>query len=252
MNKKEFLEHFDVEDKNEIAKIYEKYQVTDYGISSYTDEFYSPNIWNKILNLQKKLQIQVETCGYFEESERRIIFFKGEYLGEIPIKLYKIKNLSKFKELKHKDYLGSLMGLGIKREKIGDLIVKDEFCYFPTFEEIGKIIINELKTVGHNPVEITLSEEVRLEANLESFNITISSGRLDALVAAITKISREECIKLIERGEINVNYEVLKDKSFKLKEKDIISIKKYGKYRYEKVLGNTKKDKEKIEIKKFI
>lgn len=252
MTKKEFVEYFDTEDKNEIAKIYEKYQMTDYGISSFTEEFYPPNIWNKILNMQKKLQVEVETFGYFNESERRVVIFKGDYSVEIPVKLYKIKNLSKFRLLNHKDYLGALMSLGIKREKIGDLIVKEEFCYFPTFEEIGKIIINGLQTVANNPVEISLSEDVELNANLETLILVINSNRLDAIVAAITKVSREECTKLIERGEIIVNYETIKDKSFKIKENDILSIKKYGKFKYIGTVGNTKKDKLRIEIKKFI
>ena len=252
MNKKDFMEFFSVEDKNLVAKLYEKYTLTEFGVSSYTEEFHSPNIWNEILKMGKRLGVEVETYGISKLCERRLIVFKGEYPIELPIKTLSIKNLSKFRVLGHKDYLGALMSLGIKREKLSDLIVKGDRCYFTTFEDITKIIFNELKTVGNNPVEVEFSKEEELEVEFEDVLLTISSERIDSLVAGITKLSRELAVKNIERGEIAVNYEIQKDKSFKLKENDIISIKGYGKFKYSELKGSTKKEKLKIEIKKFI
>lgn len=252
MNKKDFIEFFGVEDKNEVAKLYEKYTLTEFGISSWTDEFYSPNIWNELLKMKKSLGVEIETYGISAQSEKRAILFKGDYEVEFPLKLLSIKNLSKFKSLAHKDYLGALMSLGIKREKLGDLVVKGDQCYFLTFEDMAKIIFHELKTVGNNPVEVQYLDKIEIEIEFEKVLVTISSERLDSLVGAVTKQSRESAVKSIERGEVLVNYEIQKDKSLKLQKDDVISIKGYGKFKYIEVLGNTKKDKKRIEIKKFV
>lgn len=252
MNKKEFLDYFSLEDKNSIAKLYEKYTLQSYGKTIFTDEFYPPTVWNTVKNLEKTLKVTIKTHGISEDSEKRVIEFIGDRDSLSPINIYEIHNLSKFKELKHKDYLGALMGLGIKREKISDLIVKDDICYFMTFLDIAEIIINNLEKVGSNPVHLSLSSKDKLSMSFEELVFPISSERLDAFVAAITKKSREESVKLIERGEVFINYFEEKEKNYKLKIDDIITIKHVGKFKFTNILGNTKKDKIRIEVKKFV
>lgn len=255
MNKKDFIEYFNTEDKNSISHIFEKYELTNYGLLGITEEFYPPLIWAKLLEMENKLRVKVETFGYFSESERRVITFTGEdnYSNDkVELKILKIRNLSKFKTLSHKDYLGSLMSLGIKREKFGDLIVKEEICYVPTFQNIGDFVINELKMIGRNPVEISYGEEISINVEFEELNLIISSNRLDNFVAAITKLSREESIKNIERGEVLIDYFVVKDKSSKIKENSIITIKYFGKYKFLGKRGETKKDKVRISVKRYV
>lgn len=255
MNKKEFIEYFNTEDRNSISHIFEKYELTNYGLIGITEEFYPPIIWVKLLEMENKLRVKVNTSGYFSESERRVITFVGEdNFGDekVELKLLEIKNLSKFKTLSHKDYLGSLMSLGIKREKFGDLIVKGEFCYVPTFQNIGDFVINELKMIGRNPVEITYREATSVNAEFEELNLIISSNRLDNFIAAITKLSREESIRAIERGEVLVDYFVTKEKSSKIKDNSIITIKYFGKYKFIGKTGETKKDKVRINVKKYV
>lgn len=252
MNKKEFLDFFSLEDRNSIAKLYEKYTLQSYGKTIFTDEFYPPTIWNTIKNLEKTLQVSIKTHGLSEDSEKRIIEFVGENDMALPITMYEIHNLSKFKELKHKDYLGALMGLGIKREKISDLIIQDDVCYFMTFNDIADIINSSLDKVGSNPIRLSVSSKDRLSITFEELVFPISSERLDAFVAAITKKSREESVKLIEHGHVFINYFEEKEKNYKLKVGDIITIKQIGKYKFNNILGNTKKDKIRVEVKKFV
>ena len=255
MNKKEFIEYFSLEDKNNISHIFEKYELTNYGIKGVTEEFYSPLIWSKLIEIEKKLGVKVYADGYFLESERRVVVFIGEECfdeNEEKIKLLEIKNMSKFKELGHKDYLGGLMSLGIKREKFGDMIVKGEYCYIPTFPSIGEFVINELKIIGKNPVEIKFSDKNDINPNFEDLNLIIPSNRLDAVIASITKLSREESIKIIEKGEVTLNYLIVKEKNAKVKDDSIIAIKYFGKYKFLGSIGETKKNKVRISVKKYI
>lgn len=255
MNKKEFLEYFALEEKNQISHLFEKYEFSYFsGVETFTEEFYPPTVWAKLVGIKDKLNLEINAYGYFEEAERRLVFFNSEIFGARKIlKLIKIKNLSKFKELNHRDYLGAIMALGIKREKIGDLIVKNENCYLTTFDGIGNIIIGELKTVGKNPVEVSwIEEDLQINHSFEINNYIIASNRLDALIGAICKVSRQEGINLIERGDVQLGYIVCKEKSKSIKEMTIISIKSHGKFQFLGKIGETKKEKEKISVKKFI
>lgn len=254
MNKKEFMEYFKNEESNSIAHIYEKYKLTDYDIEGITDFFYPPPIWTQIKELEKKLGVKVETFGYFNNSERRVLSFrkeedKGE--AEVPFKLLEIKNLSKFRELSHRDYLGGVMSLGIKREKIGDLVVKDGSCYFPTFGDIAEVIIRELNQIGKNPVEIDYCDKAEVSPEFQLINCIVASNRLDSVVAAITKKTREESVKMIERGEVTVNYLITKSKSFKIDDSTMISIKGFGKYEFLEKIGETKKEKMRVQVKQY-
>ena len=179
-----------------------------------------------------------------------------ENFFDFPHKLLKISIASKFKEYKHKDFLGSLMGLNIKRELMGDLILENGAGYIPVSNKIADIISNELTQIGKAPctVEIVDLKEIK---NLPKYKyddklITVSSKRLDNIVCAITNISRNKVIEPIEKGKILVDYTKETDKSKLLEVGSLITIKGFGKYKLFSEKGETKKGKERLLIKKYI
>ena len=161
-----------------------------------------------------------------------------------PVKYFKVTNRSKFKELEHKHYLGTIMSLGIKRELMGDLIVEDDSCYGIVSEEIFDFLVDNLKEVGRNPVTV---EEVNRNQvpslKFEELVDSVSSVRLDNIVSVMINNSRSKGLELIETGEVSVNYVVDKEKNSSLKEGDIVTIRKKGKFIFEKILGRIKKEK---------
>ena len=124
MKKEKFLELFPKDAVNEARKLYNYFETAEkYEINIFTEEFYTPNFWKR---LGVKIGgMNVKTCGLTEVSERRQILFENyeDKEAEYPNKILNIKNLSKFKKQEHKDYLGSLLGLNIKRELLGDILV---------------------------------------------------------------------------------------------------------------------------------
>lgn len=222
----------------------------------YSKYFYPPQVCKKLLELNIR-NIEFVTCGLNENCEKSMLAvipknFPKEYLY-FPIKYFKIINKSKFKELEHKHYLGTIMSLGIKRELMGDLIVENNFCYGVVTEELFDFFLSNLKEIGRNPViveEITKSEipELKFQEIIDS----ISSVRLDILVSVMINSSRNKGLELIECGDVSVNYSIEKEKNRLLKEGDIITIRKKGKFIFEKVIGESKKGKFRILIKKFI
>lgn len=178
----------------------------DYPV--YSRYFYPPNFWTRLENLN--LGVKFSFLGINDSCEKKMI---GVYpkdfdsaMLSFPVKYFKIANGSKFKELEHKHYLGSIMSLGLKREILGDLIVKDGICYGIINEELFTFLKENLKMIGKIPVE---AEDVAL------------------------------------------NYNTDKDKSRVVKERDIISIRRKGKFLIDSVLGESKKGKIRILIKKF-
>ena len=115
MNKEEFLKQFI--DKDLASKVYNTLNIClEYGIVANTEIFLTPNIWKKISS--EYFGIKVEMRGY---DRKQICFYPKDSIPLFEYDILKIVVDNKFKEYTHKDFLGSIMSLNIKRELIGDL-----------------------------------------------------------------------------------------------------------------------------------
>ncbi len=256
MDKKGFLNLFKKEDENRVLKLWEDILLAesiDFPIQ--TEEFYPPNISFMLERINiNKMKFLFE--GLTLESEKKsILIMPSGYSGDLPSFnniFFKINGSNKFKELYHKDFLGSLMALGIKREILGDIIVENNIAYGIINE--GKYnLIEDIEKIGNVGVSIEkISKENIPVVKFQSMSGTISSLRLDNFVSEISNLSRQKAVDLIEGGLVMINYNISKNKSLDLKEGDIITVKKIGKFIFEKNLGENKKGKIKVSIKKFI
>ncbi len=259
MNKKEFINTFRIEDTNLLGNLYDKYRLSlDTGMKVTTEEFYPPIIWKNICTLGGRLGVRVEVEGYFDFGERREISFvpldEDYFHMDIERVIVKVTNKSNFKKLEHKDYLGSIMNLGIKREMLSDLVIDEKSCYFVTNKTILNLLERELLQAGRNPLEIKVIErkEELPKHKFEERDEILSALRLDAVVATLARISRNEAVKKIEKKEVSVDYLVRESKSYEIKEGEIITIRKIGKFYFEGLRGQTKKDRLKVRFKKFV
>ena len=225
----------------------------DYPV--YTKYFMPPILSYSLKDLRIG-NIKFKLCGISKNCEKNMIAIYPEEFEDIidfPVKYFRIENKSKFKDLQHKDYLGSIMNLGKRREILGDLIVEGKFCYGITTEENFEFLKGNLSLVGRNPVEI---EEVRSseipESKFEEIVVTVPSLRVDSLVAEIVGTSRAKAVTMIENQDVNLNYSIETNRSKILKLEDTITIRKKGKFIVLDVLGETKKGKIRIALKKFI
>ena len=219
----------------------------------YSNEFFSLNEINKI----QKAKINYSLKGLNEDSEKKVIAFypkdfPEEYLN-FPVRYFKIIKKSKFIKLEHKHYLGNILSLGIKREIMGDLVVKDEICYGIIMENMFSFLEENLTKINSSPVEILEIEENEIpKSEFQVLNITLSSLRIDSLVAELTNLSRNLSVQHIDLGNVQINYEVEREKDRKIEIGDVIIIKKYGKFKIEEENGLTKKNKNKLIVKKYV
>lgn len=222
----------------------------------YSKYFYPPQVCKKLSQMSIG-GIDFSLCGISEGCEKNMIAVKPKDFPQeelyFPVKYFKVTNRSKFKELEHKHYLGTIMSLGIKRELMGDLIVEDDSCYGIVSEEIFDFLVDNLKEVGRNPVTVEEIDRNQVPSlKFEELVDSVSSVRLDNIVSVMINNSRSKGLELIEAGEVSVNYVVDKEKNSTLKEGDIVTIRKKGKFIFEKILGENKKGKIRVLIKRFI
>ena len=257
MDKKYFLNSINHEDKNLISNIYNKMKIAEKTNKIiFISEFLSPAIWTQISEICENYKIKSYTNGIFKDSDRRMLAFSSYEEPLIyPMNLLKIINNSKFCTLHHKDYLGAIMSLGIKREKLGDLIISDTICYAPVCSDICSYIINNLNDIGNCPCEVSEYDYKLLklpERKFEEKVIISTSLRLDGMVAAICNISRSKSVVLIASGKILVNYLQCEKKDKIIKPNDTLTIRGYGKLKVSDIKGTTQKERLKVEIMQYI
>lgn len=156
--------------------------------------------------------------------------------------------------LTHRDILGSLMGLGLKREAVGDLLLEEGIAVCFLTETAARVVLNELEKVGRYGVRVTAGAPEKLPParRYEEINVNISSPRLDCVVAALCRLSREKAAQLIRGQLAQINGAVAAECAANIKEGDILSLRGYGKFLFDRILYTTKKDRLAVLCKKYI
>ncbi len=197
--------------------------------------------------------------GGSEHSERKRAILAPEYESvdseDYQLVLLEASYPDKFINLEHRDVLGAFMSLGIRREKMGDLIVRDGLIQIITGTEISDYIRMNLTGVKKANV---LFEEKPVSCLMESHeqwqtrDSTLSSLRLDVVVKEIYGMSRNKASLHIDSGIVKVNFRTVESPSFLLREGDLLSVRGKGRSKIVEIHGKTKKDKFKITTAKLI
>lgn len=219
------------------------------------------NTFSEFLNLEEQsilanTYLPCVKFGGYENAERVVAGF-GENITVIdfPISLLEISPvMQKFADrLSHRDFLGALMNLGIKRELLGDIIVKDNIGYLFCLEHIKDYIIGSVDRIKHTTV--TVKEIKGLPNNAVSvpvrYEIIVSSLRADAVISAVYNLSRNDSAKLFAQEKVFVNSRQVSSPSYQLKNGDIVSVRGFGRFIFDSVLRRTKKDRLVISIQKY-
>ncbi|WP_419750290.1 RNA-binding protein [Terrisporobacter petrolearius] len=258
MDKLKLTAHIkDIDLKNKMFRIIDKANGSlknyDVRFSDFLNPFEVESA-KAILNANDDLKYTVD--GGYDESERKIVFIYPFYMDYEDInetlRFIQIEGNFKFKSISHKDYLGSLLSLGIKREKIGDIIIHENFCQVIVTFDICDFILMNLEKVARNNVklkEIYRKEVVYNPPNYKEINFTVSSSRIDCIISGLYNISRQESAKLISNEKVQVNYEKITSCSKEIKSESLISVRGKGRSQINNIGSLTKKGKVKVQGK---
>ncbi len=259
-NINKYIEHIeDQESKITVKKLIDKINYVKKNYNYVVTDFMNPYEVSICLPILKNNTIKHLIYPEYKECERKVFIIYPDFFNEINVDDYicgiRIKNKSKYKSLTHKDYLGSIMSQGIERAKIGDIYVHEEYADIVVQKEITDYLIYNINKIGRNKIEI---EEIKTseinykENDYNILNISISSLRLDNIVRALINKSRDFSVNKIKSGDIKVNWKEITKISYNVSTADVISIRYYGRYKIDEIMGFTKSGRQKIRIKYYI
>ena len=184
----------------------------------------------------------------YKDSEKNIVYIKDEpevLLYEIIIKV----------PVRHQDILGAMYSLNISSELFGDILLIDNRYFIYILPIVRNYFETNFTMVRNSSIELVNIDIDYLKdykRSYERLEFIVSSNRIDTVISSIIHTGRSNISELIKKKEIILNYEFLKDTSYKLKEGDTFSIKRIGKFKYNGVLKNTKSNNIIIEIYKYL
>lgn len=216
--------------------------------------------YSKFLNISEQQlvithlkNVNYKLDGGYDSAERKILIFHPDYdvkANNISlIRVYK----SKLDNLAHKDYLGSLMALNIKRECIGDIILNDTGADIFVLNDILEFVLLNYNVVGRKTIQtehIELGNILINKQNTVDKVLTVSSMRLDVIISNLYNVSRNVSSDAIKSGKVSINSMPVFKNDIKVKALDIINFRGKGRIKITQELGLSFKGKIKIVINK--
>jgi len=256
------------EDKILVAKILDKIKYAKTRNQIVNTDFldmHQKKISQEVLNIEKEKNY-LYYFGFDEAEKSMLIIYPDKYSEIFENNIFNYSSIVKLiritipNELKgkyaHKDYLSGLMKLGIKREKIGDILVFENGADIIVTKEICKYILNNIgQLTRFNKAKVEELDILQIrnpEIKKEQKRITVASLRLDNIVSEISNCSRNIANEIIESQRVFVNYENETRSSKQINEKDVITIRGKGKFNILKIDGQTKKGKTVVIIEHYI
>ena len=163
---------------------------------------------------------------------------------------------SGFRELSHRDYLGSVLGLGLERDAIGDILMPDAHsAILLTDSRVGDFLTTQMEKVATDTVKVSrLPEGIALTGTrrLQPITDTVASERLDCVVAALCNLSREKAQMAVKSGLVELDYEACEACDTTVEAPAVISVRGYGKFTVHAFDGTTRKGRIRLVAGKYM
>ena len=251
------------EDRLLLAKVLDRAgQAQNRNIPAATD-FLSPQQQMQALDLLRLAGVP-ETAylasGGYDGAERKVILFLPDWLDaenaaeELPIRC--LRTVFRAEDhLNHRDFLGSLMGMGIVREKLGDILVGPDSADLIVLDTVADFLAQSWNSAGRAKLRVTEIETAHLhipQVQCQEVRDTVSSLRLDAVASTGFRMARGKAADLVTSGRVQVNWRECTKPDKLLSAGDTVSARGFGKFVLAEVGGTTKKGRTSIMIKRYI
>ncbi|MFE8695259.1 RNA-binding protein [Cytobacillus sp. FJAT-53684] len=251
-------QHFRPEEKEFIDQVLNWKNIVEDSYAPKLTDFQDPReqeIVRSIIGSQA--DVKVEWFGGTLASERKRAFIFPDYFqyeeDDFQISLFELDYPKKFITLEHPQVLGSLMSLGLKRGKFGDILVDEDRIQFFVSQDVEEYIGSQLESVGRASVSIRklpLANAIQSKESWQETSVISSSLRLDTVISAIYNLSRQKSQIYIQQGLVKVNWTLVENAAFECREYDMISVRGFGRSKIISLEGKTKRDKWKVTVGK--
>jgi len=261
MRESDLYAHFHPDEKAFVDRAWDWVERTALRKETKRTDFLDPRqafILSSLANRRGDVALRLDG-GYPEAERRRAILtpdFRDPEDEDPGIAVLSVTSADRrIAELDHGDYLGALLGLGVKREKIGDLHVRPDGCHVLVAQEIGVFLETHLHQVHRLQVTaemLPLSELRVVSVVLEEMVLSVASLRLDGVASDAFRLSRAKIVEPIRAGRCRVNWKTEEDPSVQLRAGDVVSLKGFGRFKVLDVGGTTKSGRILVKIGKFV
>lgn len=199
------------------------------------------------------------TFGGYRQAERaRVVVYPQFYLTETiesPVRVLDVAGSFGFVDVKHGDFLGAVLGTGLKREMIGDVIITERGCQVVVAEEVTDYLQQNLERVHEVPVTVVEIDEEQISVEPErvkEIKTTVASMRLDAIAASGFGTSRTRMAREIKSERVKVNWKVVSNPSQEIAAGDVVSIRGRGRVIVAEVRGETRKGRTSLLLQRLL
>lgn len=253
---KEIFQHYSTEDHAFLDKSLELIQRVEDTYSLEVTSFINPHQAKILESLANKYQLQTfVSSDYFPSEWVRVIIAPSYYQldkEDFDLTLLEIVYPSKFQQLNHSQIFGTLMNrLGLDRRTFGDILVEKDRAQVLVDKRFTQFFIDHISKIAKTPVklqEVSFERLLRVQEAQVSKEILASSMRLDKLVASSFKLSRSDASQLIFGKHVKVNYSIIDNPSYLVGLNDLISVRRFGRFKIVKENGFSKNGKHKLTI----
>ncbi|WP_421384489.1 RNA-binding protein [Bacillus salacetis] len=247
-------QHFRKDEKEFIDSVLEWREYVENSYAPKVTDFLDPRqqyILGAIIGKNSDIKLSFYPVQDSVERKRCILYpaYFEPSKSDYAITLFEINYPKKFVSLEHRQILGALMSIGLKREKFGDILINGDRIQLLTASEIADFVKMNFQEAGSTKVtleEVPLEEMISSSEEWREMVTTASSLRLDVILSALYNISRQKVQTLITGGVVKVNWRVVENTAFEVGEGDVFSMRGYGRSKLISIEGKTKKDKFRI------
>ena len=195
--------------------------------------------------------------GYKKAERARLLIYPQFYLMETiqsPIRVLQASGNFKFQPVGHRDFLGSILGTGLKREKIGDILSIDNGCQVVVGAEVADYLLIHWDQVHEVPIQVKEIDEEQLAVEperIKEIKATVASLRLDAVASAGYWTSRTKMVREIKSERVKVNWKPVTNPAISVEEGDVLSIRGRGRVVIHEVRGTTRKGRTSVVLHRY-
>lgn len=242
-----------------ISKVDDLFRLCDkYASARFSDFFDGGELAVIQDNVIIPSDYNVRFFGGFSDAEKLIMGVFPEWQepnhDQFPIKCIKVVG-GFTRKLTHRDYLGTVMSLGITSQKLGDIVVYDDFAYIILHSDVAEFVADNLHKIGNQGVKAEIIDDlhnIKIERKYKTIGTVCAAPRLDAVVGAAANISRSQASSLINAGKVKLNHRLVEKTAESVKEGDLLSIRGYGRFLVYSFDGETRKQRLHITLKQYI
>ncbi|TQK74709.1 RNA-binding protein YlmH [Brevibacillus sp. AG162] len=242
------FDHFSKEERPFVERALEMLTQVERKQAMRLTDFVDPRQLMIIQSLSSQVRdVKVSPYGGYEGAERVRIIIHPEYLPVEPedyrLTLLAIRADQRFHVLEHRDVMGAMLGVGMKREKFGDMLTDSAGSYAIVAEEVADFVCAQVRQIHRTSVQF---ERIPWEAftppapKFVEKTITVPSPRVDAIIGEVHNMSRAKALVPIRAGKVKINWKVIEDPSYQLQMGDMVSLAGYGRFKIIEVAGPTR------------